>query len=70
MPLPHKGKPALVRLSSNPQTGMLMCEYQRQRFEVLSLEEAMRSAAKSEPELTATDGAQWAVRLTRCPSFL
>ena len=70
VPLPHKGKPALVRLSSNPQTGMLMCEYQRQRFEVLSLEEAMRSAAKSEPELTATDGAQWAVRLTRCPTEL
>uniref|UniRef100_A0A7S2I2T1 Cation-transporting P-type ATPase N-terminal domain-containing protein n=1 Tax=Haptolina brevifila TaxID=156173 RepID=A0A7S2I2T1_9EUKA len=67
VPLPNKGRPAIVKLTVSKHTGLLTCEYQRQRFEVMPLEEALASASKSDPELIHTEGAAWAVRLTRCP---
>jgi len=63
-PMPHKGKAALVKLERSARTGRLVCEFQRQQYEILPAEEAR--AADTDGELVA-DGAEatQALRLVR-----
>ena len=70
MPMPHKGRPAIVKLTESKRTGRLTCEYQRQRFELLPMQEALDTATKADGELASLEGSQWAVRLMRCPTDL
>ena len=67
VPQPHKGRPAILKLTVSKHTGLLTCEYQRQRFEVLPIADALASASKADAEMAHPEGVEWAVRLTRCP---
>ena len=66
VPLPHKGRAALVQLSvSKDENKRLTCEYQRQRYEVLPAAEA--KAATGGDELVDVETSEWAVMLIACP---
>ena len=66
VPLDHKGRPALVKLSvANDEQGLLCCEYQRQRYEVLPAAEAKELTDGD--ELVGADECAYAVRLISCP---
>ncbi|KAJ1633267.1 hypothetical protein T492DRAFT_550576 [Pavlovales sp. CCMP2436] len=64
-PMPHKGKPAVVRLSRSARTGRLVCEFQRQHYEVLAA--PLARTEDTAAELTADDGAELAIRLVSPP---
>ena len=66
LPLQHKGRAALVKLARSKRTGRLVCEFQRQKYEVLPLADALADPSPEEA-LSAAEGAEWAVRLIRCP---
>lgn len=65
-PMPHKGKAALVKLARSERTGRLVCEFQRQQYEVLDA--AAARAADVAGELTNESGARLAIRLVSPPT--
>ena len=75
IPQKNKGRPALVRLAKLKGSEALSCEYQRQRYEVVRVDELApagdeRARKALADELDHTDGAVWAARLIRCPTEL
>ena len=69
VPLAHKGRPAIVRLTQAKGSTQLTCEYQRQRYEIVPSSELAVSAAaaKDGTEHVGLDKCSWAVKLTACP---
>ena len=67
VPHKHKGRGCLVPLATCPVTSRLTCEFQRQRYEVLPLAEALADADADAEPLVGANAAKWAVRLVRCP---
>ena len=64
-PQPHKGKAALVRLARSARTGNLVCEFQRQQYELLDAARARAEDATA--ELSEDPSAQTAIRLVSPP---
>ena len=77
VPLAHKGKPAIVKVSrAAGEGGRLTCEYQRQRYELRLLTEVdarpkpTNKAAAEAAALIRPENAAWAVELISCPTDL